>query len=85
MVEQNLSSPFNASSVNTKQDAEGIYIDTIRQLMSRLGSAPDIARRGILIMFVVRLFDGSNLTIFLPPSSIELEKLVCPDTQAVRS
>ena len=53
MVEQNLLSPFNASSVNTKQDAEGIYIDTIRQLMRKLSSAPDITRRGSLIIFVV--------------------------------
>ena len=41
------------NSVNTKQEAGGTYIATIRQLMSRLGNEPNIARRGILIMFVV--------------------------------
>ena len=45
---------LNVSSVNTKQEAGGTYIATIRQLMRRLGSAPDIARRGSLIMLVVR-------------------------------
>ena len=50
-VVQKLLSLLNVNSVNTKQEAGGTYIATIRQLMSRLGSAPDIARRGILIMW----------------------------------
>ena len=54
MVEQKLLSLLNARGVNTKQDAGGTYIATIRQLMSRLGSVPDVSRRGNLIMFVVR-------------------------------
>ena len=46
LVEQNQLSVLNASSVNTKQEAGGTYISTIRQLMRKLGSAPDITRRG---------------------------------------
>ena len=52
-MQQKLLSMLNASGVNTKREAGGTYINTIRQLMGRLGSAPDIARRGSLIILVL--------------------------------
>ena len=54
MVEQKLLPVLNASSVITKQEAGETYIATIRQLMRRFGRAPDITRRGNLIILVVR-------------------------------